>query len=550
MNTVIVKKYFIMLLIAVLLFMQCGEQISGTLDTGNAKLAGIIVNKDGTAASKALVRCIPSDYVHGISSTKLIRDALTNDSGAYSFAGLDSGEYVITAIDQVSSSRCMIDSAVVGDDTVTLQKGTLDNTGSINVPVPDLATFSDGFFYIPGTTIASSLTNTTKNGFVILDSVPSGIISTLRYASDTNQDLRIIRYDVTVAPSTVTTIYNTFWKYQKNIVINTSLGGAGTTTPLKGFPLLVRLDPASISFNDIKPNGEDLMFRNRDNTLLPFEIERWEPSQGIAEIWVTVDTIQPDNSTQHIALYYGNPDAERVVNSVFDTTNGFKAVWHFNSTIPSVNDASRSQWNGTANGSIQQHDGIIGKGIHVRDSDGLINFGNVGNPQMSNLTISAWIKKSVSGKIQTIAAKSTGDDPSVNYGWNIAFDPANQFHCYIATGGSSWDTSGAFAFQTITQVTDTLWHHVAVVFDRTGNSNCKLFVDGADVPATKFGDITTVGLVTNTSNLTIGAEADGDFAFSGGSIDDFVLSFTARSSDWIKMSYMNQRRDSRILTIK
>lgn len=550
MNTIVVKKYFTMLFTTTLLLMQCGEQISGTVDTGNAKIAGIIVNKDGTAARNAFVRCIPSDYVPGISSNGLIRNGVTNGLGAYSFDRLDSGEYVITAIDQTSLDRCMIDNAVVGDDTVTLQTGTLDATGSIKIPVPDHASFSNGFFYIPGTTIASLSTGTITDGFVVLDSVPPGKIATLRYASEANQEQKIIRYDVTVAPETETTVYNTFWKYMKNIVINTSSDGAAITTPLKDFPLLVRLDTSTITFSDIKSNGEDLMFRKTDNTLLPFEIERWEPSQGIAEIWVMMDTIQPDNNEQHIVLYYGNPDAELTTNDRFDTTSGLKAVWHFNSTLPSVSDATKSQWDGRANGSIQQYDGIIGKGIHVRDSNGYVNFGNVGNPQMANLTISAWIKKTVNGKIQTIAAKSTGDDPSPSYGWNIAFDPANQFHCYIATGGSSWDSAGAFALQTTAQITDTLWHYLAVVFDRSGNSSCKLFIDGNDNTVTRFGDITTVGSVANTSNLTIGAEADGDFPFPGGSIDDLVVAFTARSSDWIKMSYMNQRKDSRILTVK
>jgi Concanavalin A-like lectin/glucanases superfamily/Domain of unknown function (DUF2341) len=550
MNTVVIKNHFIILFTIALLIMQCGEQISGTVDTGNAKIAGIIVHKDGTLARKALVRCIPSDYIPGISSSDQIRNVLTNDSGAYSFVGLDSGEYVIMATDQTSLNRCMIDSTVVGDDTVTLQKGTLDNTGSIKIPVPDLASFSGGFFYIPGTTIASSLTNTTTSGYVVLDSVPPGIIATLRYASASSQVRKIIRYNVIVVPSTITTIYNILWKYQKNIVINTSSDGAGTATPLKDFPLLVRLDTTAISFNDCKANGEDLMFRTPDNTVLPFEIERWEPSLGIAEIWVTVDTIQPDNKAQHIVLYHGNPDAQRIITSAFDTANGFKAVWHFNSAFPSVSDASQSRWNGTANTSTLQYDGIIGKGIQIRDTQGSVNFGNVGNPQMSNLTISAWIKKTVNGKIQTIAAKSNGDDPSANYGWNVAFDPANQFHCFIATGGSAWGDSGSFGLQTTMQITDTLWHHVAVVFDRAGNSNCKLFVDGADVPVTKFGDITTVGMVSNTLNLTLGSEADGDFTFAGGSIDDFVISYTTRGSDWIKMIYMSQRKNNQILTFK
>jgi hypothetical protein len=550
MNTVVIKKYFAMLLAAAALLLQCGEQIAGTVDTGNAKIGGIIVQNDGTVARKALVRCIPSDYVPGISSSRLIRDALTNDSGVYSFAGLDSGEYVITAIDQASLKRCMIDSAVVRNDTITLQIGTLENTGSIKVPVPDLASFSDGFFYIPGTTIASLPANTATSGYVVLDSVPSGIIATLRYAATANQERKIIRYNISVAPLTVTTIYNILWKYGKSIFINTSADGAGTTTLLKDFPLLVRLDTTVLSFKDIKANGEDLMFRKPDNTVLPFEIERWEPSKGIAEIWVNVDTVQPDNKAQHIILYYGNPDAQRLVNSVFDTAYGFKAVWHFNAALPSVGDASLNRWNGTANTSVQQCDGVIGKGIQIKDTEGSVNFGNVGNSQLSNLTIYGWVKKTVSGKIQTIAAKTNGGDPTSNYGWNTEFDPANQFHCFIATGGSAWGDTGSFGLQTTLQITDTLWHHVAVVFDRAGNSSSKLFVDGVDVPATRFGDITTIGTVTNTANLTLGSEADGDFAFAGGSIDDFVISYTARSSDWIKMTCMTQRKNNQILTFK
>jgi hypothetical protein len=550
MNTVVVKKYFAMLFITALLCMQCGEQISGTLDTGNARIAGIIVNKDGSVARNALVRCIPSDYVPGLSSTGLIHTALTNDSGSYNFIGLDSGEYVITALDRQSLNCCMINSAVVSDDTITLQKGTLDNAGSIKVPVPDLTSFSGGFFYIPGTTFASHHTNSTSDDYVVLDSIPEGTIPTLRYTSTASMERRIIRHNVIVEPSTETTIYNILWKYGKRIFINTASDGAGTTTPIRNFPLLVRLDTTVISFNEIKANGEDLMFRKPDNTVLPFEIERWDPSKGIAEIWVKVDTIQPDTKAQHIVLYYGNPDAQQVVNSVFDTANGFKAVWHFNSTFPSINDASLNRWNGTANTSAQQCDGVIGSGIQIRDTEGFVNFGNVGNPQLSNFTTSAWIKKTVNGKIQTIAAKSNGDDPSSGYGWNIAFDPANQFHCFIASGGSSWGDSGSFGMQTAMQITDTLWHHVAAVFDRSGNSSSKLFIDGVDVPVTRFGDITTVTIISNASKLTLGSESDGDFSFVGGSIDDFVLSYNTRSTDWIKMSFMNQRKDSRILTIR
>jgi hypothetical protein len=46
--------------------------------------------------------------------------------------------------------------------------------------------------------------------------------------------------------------------------------------------------------------------------------------------------------------------------------------------------------------------------------------------------------------------------------------------------------------------------------------------------------------------MRIGAEADGDYQFKG-SIDECVISHTVRSADWIRLCFINQGTDDRLV---
>jgi hypothetical protein len=187
-------------------------------------------------------------------------------------------------------------------------------------------------------------------------------------------------------------------------------------------------------------------------------------------------------------------------------------VWHLGEASATFNDATANKNAGTRNGSLSQIDGIVGKGLLFKDSAAYCDIGNALNPGLSSFTVSAWVKRADTN-LQTIIAKSTGGNPSASYGWNVGFDLANQLHCYIASGETNWGNSAgeSFTLFSSTKITDTTsWHHIAVVFDRSGNSSCKLFIDGESVVYTSEGDIKIVNQITNTSPLRIGAESDGD----------------------------------------
>ncbi len=547
------KKRITVLLLIAAFICQCGlgpDFSGGSTNTGNARIAGVLINNDGTRASHALVICMPSDYVPGISHNSNIYQTFTNDSGVYVFDSLNAGSFTITAKHPLHATRSYSFCSVNDSDYVKLPDDTLDIPGYLRIAIPDTANFSRGFFYIPGTNIASGQISRTQDNHVYLDSVPEGIIESIKYLSLEDSSSRAIRYRVPVVSGDTLELSNIAWKHAKTIQLNTTETGANISSDLTGFPVLIRLSKSNLEFSLASTDGSDLMFTKGDNTLLPYEIEFWDAVSSKAALWVKVDTIYGNNDQQSIIMYYGNPaiSTPRMYSPVFDSSNGYTGVWHLGDTSNVLADASVNQFKGTRQGTLQQQPGMIGMCQLSTDSTGFGDFGNILNPEMSNFTVSTWYKRTGSG-LNTIIAKSPGfgASPSATYGWSFGFNFFDQLHCIIATGGYAWGDNGTFNLYTMLGLNDTTtWHNVTVVIDRSDNSNCKLYFDGISLPYYSSGDIRSVGSISNTSNLRIGTDANGNYTFKG-YIDECTIAYTARSADWVKLCFMNQRSDDKLV---
>jgi hypothetical protein len=118
----------------------------------------------------------------------------------------------------------------------------------------------------------------------------------------------------------------------------------------------------------------------------------------------------------------------------------------------------------------------------------------------------------------------------------------------MATDTGTWGGPQTFVLASRVFITDTVaWHHVAVVVDRTGNNNCKLFIDGSHITSLSVsGDITGVGAVVNSAPLRLGSDAKGGCQLKG-SLDECSITRTVRSADWVKLCYMNQKTDDKLV---
>ena len=94
-------------------------------------------------------------------------------------------------------------------------------------------------------------------------------------------------------------------------------------------PVLVKLDPSRIDYALVQPNGADLRFIDADNTTqLNYEVASWNPG-GVSTVWVRVPQIDANSINDSITLYYNNPAAPAAQNPPLVWSNGYAAVWHF-----------------------------------------------------------------------------------------------------------------------------------------------------------------------------------------------------------------------------
>jgi hypothetical protein len=338
----------------------------------------------------------------------------------------------------------------------------------------------------------------------------------------------------------------------RRLQLNTTASGAGVNGNVLSFPVLVRLNNSNFDFSSAEGGGKDIRFRKANGTRLPYEIERWDSAAGAAEIWVLEDTVYGNDSSHYIELYHVDRPAIDSSNpgAVFDTANGFRGVWHLDENGFTLFDATANAYNGTRNGFQIQGAGVIGRSQVFNGNNTYTDMGNALNPGTGNFTVSAWIKRASLISWQTIIAKSNGGNPGPAYGFIFNIMTDGNINLWVANNGFNWGDPGSFNIAGNAPIIDlTNWHFVSAVVDRSSNANCRVYLDGTNVTNVSQGNIASVGNLINTVHFQIGSESDNSNLFNG-SIDETIISHTARSADWIKLCYMNQKKQDALITFR
>jgi hypothetical protein len=547
-------------ILSVLAALLCQCTLSGLSGGGtedvNTKVTGMVFNPDRTPASHAQVLLIAADYDPVRSARDAVLTDTTNEAGEYRFTVSKSGLYNAQIVDIAARTRAMVARMPVVGETAAFPPAELSKPGVVKVMVQLNANTTNGYMYIPGTTVFAYLQN--GSGFVMLDSVPADMAADIAYSTTNTYVSTVLRYGVQVKSSDTTVVWNSGWNYSRKIILNTSSSGASVAGAVTGFPVLVRLTGDNFDFTQAGNNGEDIRFTKPDNTFLPYEIERWDPVAGLAEVWVKVDTVRGGDSTQSLTMYWGASAGSATSSmsngaAVFDSASGFEGVWHLNETSGArAADASHNGFTGTYKGGLPRGEsGPLGicQNIMRPDTD-YVDMGNVLNPGVKNFSIGVWLKRRALGTQQAIIAKTNGNAPSAAYGYLFNFDSDNLPHLYMATGSGSWGGDSTFDVKTDLAIADsTTWHYVFVVIDRSDNALCKMYVDGIDRTGHIGGNITHISAIVNAINLHIGTESDHNCSFSG-SLGEATIAFTARSADWVKLCYMNQKAQDELIGFK
>lgn len=337
------------------------------------------------------------------------------------------------------------------------------------------------------------------------------------------------------------------WGKSKPITINTSATGANITDTLYNFPLLVRLDSTHAEvFTQSKTGGADLRFRAFPGGPLAYRIDNWDSAGRKAEIWVSVDRILPNNTTQVIHMLWQKSDAVAASSgaAVFDSAKGFVAAWHMGGPIgPRANSTPGGVTAVPATTSLvdivftgRSTAGVVGLADSLRGgaaADGGEHFNVSPMPGFNTgFTFSFWAQIS-----------STATRP-----WMRFFDFGNgeaQDNLFAGRRASTttvtWDVFPGQFIDAVDAIVVGQWRHYTMTvtgIDEVNGapSQSVLYVDGVSAGT---AEAVHTGNPREMSYLGRSNWAD---AYFTGKMDEVHVSKRSRPAGWAKLSFETQKR--------
>ncbi len=316
------------------------------------------------------------------------------------------------------------------------------------------------------------------------------------------------------------------WQQTGSLVILTTPEGADLPTgaEVAGFPLLVRLEPDWFDFRKAQPNGEDVRFSS-GGVALSYQIDTWDRNKG-ASIWVKVPKIK-GNERQEIKLHWGKPNAvsESKGSEVFGADNGFVSVLHMDQAMQDELGALTLKDMGT-----NASEGVVGEARQLYPGKGILGGDHIKNYPFGDgaFTSEAWFRPQVAGttifywgRYATRLNGKTGDGNEVSL--NIGA-PASIGWASDGPGGAGGESVPVLG----------QWNHVAATYE---NGVSKIYFNGKlDGTRTHKAAMSIVQDIV----VSIGGMRGSDFRYFG-AIDEVRVSRVARSAEWMKLQYENQR---------
>jgi hypothetical protein len=310
-----------------------------------------------------------------------------------------------------------------------------------------------------------------------------------------------------------------------------------TASELQDFPVPVDIQKDSQMLDDYS----DLRFRTgscgSSGQELSFEFE--ERDQSSAEIWVKLNSLPSNGKT--VSVYYDNKtqissgeDASAVWNS------GFRAVHHLEEEVQGdggvFQDSTSNSVSGkTLNGVDTSVTGIFDGAYGFDGVDDALNFSDSFDYSDSDsFILMTWFNRS---------SPLDGDDRllgfDVNSSWGLFFDGGR-----LDGGQDLVFGYNESVLASNISTSQEVFYSASVVYD--GSGNAELFVNGTLVNSTSSADwenpVEDFGLGATGRNSFLSGS---DLNF-GGEVDEFRVSTSTRSNNWIQASHELLANDSAI----
>lgn len=310
------------------------------------------------------------------------------------------------------------------------------------------------------------------------------------------------------------------WQQRMQVQFDASPEGAGISENLADVPVLIRLHTGNFSFPDAKEDGSDLRFVAADDkTPLKYHIEKFDPSEEIALVWVKAPNIN-GGKKDSIWVYYGNSSAEAGQDSGGTYDVNHIAVYHFGEE--GAPKDSTAYGNNASDFSAKSVAALAGSGAAFSASDRMSVPEPASLDFSKGFTFSAWVRP----------GQSSGN--AQLFSWNDGKQSIS-----VGLEGSKPYLSVS-ALQPVTtpktaSLTPGQWQHLAVAL--TPGERAVVYIDGIEAASSAF----TGTVPAPSAEMVIGSSFQGD-------IDEVQVSNTARTAGWIKQAVQSQGPEGALVT--
>jgi RHS repeat-associated protein len=319
-------------------------------------------------------------------------------------------------------------------------------------------------------------------------------------------------------------------------------------TDQANFPLLINSKDSAFATvgnggHVTNASGYDIVFSTDPNgfTKLDHELESYNPQTGQVNAWVRLPTLSHTADTV-IYMFYGNAavtTSQQNPSGVWDSN--FLEVLHLDEgSGTTVFDSTANGNNGSKVSSISPAAISGGEIAGAQSFNGTTDFIALPPSMTGNRTtfsVSFW-----TNSIDTGSNPNYWNQPQF-FGDSTAGNNSGDFGVTTNSGvlgmWSGLNGAGDDFFLTNTVIDDAKWHRIDAVNDA---SVIKLYLDGQEV-----GQSLAAGLPMDYSGWYLGAQ---HYQFGGaafyhqGDIDEFRVSQSVRTADWIATEYNNQHSPS------
>ncbi|WOV93272.1 MAG: DUF2341 domain-containing protein [Candidatus Nitrosoabyssus spongiisocia] len=393
-------------------------------------------------------------------------------------------------------------------------------------------------------TITLTLNSTIDLGQSVSLSFSAASSTTLNYQNTALSSFQ----DVSVINDVFSDLLQSDWNTRQKITINSNQ----ITTTLQNFTLLVSISDSALSNSSVLPNGADIIFTSSDGfTILRHEIESFTNNitTGTLVAWVRLPTLSSTGDTI-LYMYYNVSTASPIpYPDVWDSD--YEIIYHMDqstfgaqSTLDSSGNDCHATPRSTISTPFESNDLVsaqIGNGLNFDGVDD-INGDYLDLPDLASslffntdFTISAWANIDALKRWARIVDFGNGDRRD-----NILFST------YASTANLTYNMLQGATTQSIisNSVLQTgQWAYFTVVHESSGTAT--IYKNGASITS---GAVHTSLNESRASNY-IGKSNLANDQYFDGKFDEFRLSSTARSADWIATEYANQNSPSTFFTI-